>query len=168
MSSAPDVSASQSATPAQPGRERVALPAHQLPACPLPSPELPTTGGAGHPSSSSLGCRGLAAPNSSPRIDFSRGGVGSVIASQHVPRRRFQIRARGGGGGGGGAWRGSIASTHSFIAKGKMRARVPVALASSSGEMGSSLGGFRFTGTLGSNLPAMMLTLFVVEEERKS
>lgn len=166
MSSAPDVSASQSATPAQPRRERVALPAHQQPACPFPSPELPTTGGAGHPSSSSLGCRVVAALNSSPRIDFSRGGVGVVIASQHVPRRRFQIRAQ--------RRRRRMAgqhSQHSFIHSlqgGKFVARVPVALASSSGEMGSSLGGFRFTGTLGSNLPAMMLTLFVVEEERKS
>lgn len=32
---------------------------------------------------------------------------------------------------------------------------VPSALASSAGEMASSLGGCRFTGTLGSNFPAM-------------
>lgn len=33
---------------------------------------------------------------------------------------------------------------------------IPVAFANSSTEMGSSLGGFNWTGTLGSNLPAIL------------
>lgn len=36
---------------------------------------------------------------------------------------------------------------------------VPSAAASSSGEMGSSLGGSRFTGTLGSNFPDMVMSV---------